>query len=99
VALGNGETYPFTFEAVREQVPNASGVYGLYTPRRWVHVGEGVDIRESLFRHLNAPSASMNRFGPLSFSFELTSAADRVSRQHALILELEPACTSEETAT
>ena len=96
MAIKEGETYPFSFEAVRVEVPNASGVYSLYTAGRWVYVGESDDIRQSLFRHLNAPNASMNRFGPLSFSFELASAADRVSRQHALISELDPACTSEE---
>lgn len=85
-------TYPLTFEAAHEKAPNASGVYRIYTAHRWVYVGESDDIRESLFHHLNDPSAPMHRFGPLSFSFELAPAAERQALRHALIEELEPAC-------
>jgi hypothetical protein len=95
MANGDGDTYPFTFEAVREEAPSASGVYSIYTAERWIYVGQGDDIRQSLFRHLNEPSACIKRFGPLSFSFELAPATERVSRQQALIAELKPACTPE----
>jgi hypothetical protein len=88
------DTYPFTFEAVREKAPNASGVYRLHTPHRWVYIGESEDIQESLFRHLNEPSESMTRFGPLSFSLELVPAGERHALQEGLIAELEPACTT-----
>jgi hypothetical protein len=94
----DGETYPFTFEAVREKVPSASGVYSIYTAERWVYVGESDDIRQSLFRHLNEPSEAMTRFGQLSFSFELAPAADRKGRQQAMIEEFEPACPAERSA-
>jgi hypothetical protein len=86
------ETYPFTFEAVREKAPSASGVYRIYTAHRWVYVGESDDIRQSLFRHLNEPGAPMHRYAPLSFSFELATAATRKGRREVLIEELEPAC-------
>ena len=89
------DTYPFTFEAVREKVPNASGVYKIHTPHRWVYIGESEDIQESLFRHLNEPSESMTRFGPLSFSLELVPAGERHALQEGLIAELEPACTTD----
>jgi len=88
----NGETYMFTFEAVREKAPNASGVYSIYTPERWVYVGESDDVKQSLFRLLNAEGAAMNRFGPLSFSVELAPAAERKAIQQALVAEFEPAC-------
>ena len=90
MANQDGETYPFTFAAVREKAPSASGVYNIHTAQRWVYVGESDDIRQSLFLHLNEPNASMNRFGPLSFSFELAPAAERKA-------ELEPACPAEQT--
>ena len=54
--------------------------------------GEADDIKQSLFRILNAESAAMNRFGPLSFSVELASAGERKGIQQALVAELEPAC-------
>jgi hypothetical protein len=92
------DMYMYTFEAVREKAPSASGVYTIFTPRRWVFVGESDDIRGSLMRHLNESSGSMTRFGPLSFSFELVPPAERVVRQKALIAELDPACAVEEMA-
>ena len=97
MANQHGETYMYTFEAVREKAPSASGVYTIYTPRRWVFVGESENIRLSLFRHLNE-RASMTRFGPLSFSFELMSPAERVPRRKALVASLEPQCAVEEVA-
>ncbi len=96
MARQDSETYPFTFEAVREKAPSASGVYRIHTAQRWVYVGESDDIRQRLFQHLNEPSAFMNRFGPLSFSFELAPAADRKNLQHALNVELQPACAAEQ---
>jgi predicted GIY-YIG superfamily endonuclease len=81
MANQDSETYPFTFEAVREKGPSASGVYRIHTAQRWVYVGESDDLRRRLFQHLNQPSAAMNRFGPLSLSFELIPAADRKNVQ------------------
>jgi hypothetical protein len=36
MAHQDSETYPFTFKAVREKAPIASGVYRLCTAQRWV---------------------------------------------------------------
>ena len=99
MANQDSETYPFTFEAVREKAPSASGVYRIHTAQRWVYVGETDDIRQSLFRHLNEPTASMHRFGPLSFSFELASAADRKGLQQALTEALKPACAAQQATS
>jgi len=87
------DAYMFTFEAVRRMAPSASGVYTIFTSRQWVYVGESDDVQQSLFRHLNEPNPSIDQFGPLSFSFELTPADERKARQRALIAKLEPACT------
>lgn len=86
----------FTHRAVQDSVPAAaSGVYVVFTSRHWVYVGESEDIRQSLFRHLNEPSACFDRFGPLSFSFELATQAERLARQQSLIVELEPKCNAQ----
>jgi hypothetical protein len=92
MAYETGNTYALTYRGVHEKAPNASGLYTIYTSRRWVYVGESDDIRRSLFRHLNEPDACMDRSGPLSFSFTLAPAAERVSRQQALVAALKPAC-------
>jgi hypothetical protein len=93
-AYDGGETYPFGYRAVDQKAPDASGVYTLFTSRRWMYVGESADIRQSLFRHLNEPPAWMIRSRPLSFSFEPVAAGERVSRQQALVAELAPAYNS-----
>jgi hypothetical protein len=92
MAYQTGGTYALTYRGVQEKAPNASGLYTIYTSQQWVYVGESDDIRHSLFRHLNEPDACMDRCGPLSFSFELTSSAERVSRRKALMAELRPVC-------
>jgi hypothetical protein len=88
--------YAFTHRAVIEKAPKASGVYYIFTSKRWVYVGESDDIQQSLFTHLNEPSLCLQRFGPLSFSFELTSPAERRGTVGALIAARNPACTLEE---
>src|SRR6185503_3273949 len=52
-----GETYAFGFRAVQDKAPSAAGVYGIFTSRRWLYVGESHDIRQSLFQRLNDPDA------------------------------------------
>jgi hypothetical protein len=91
-----GETYAFGYQAVREKAPSVSGVYTIYTSKEWVYVGESADIRQSLLRHLNDPTGCIGLCGPLSFSFELATAADRGPRQQALIAALGPACNPPE---
>jgi hypothetical protein len=98
-STSNGhETYPFGFQAVRTQAPEASGIYTLYTSRRWIYVGESDDIRQSLFRHLNDTDGCLAQRGPLSFSFEIAPAKERVARQRALVEVLSPVCQSEAAA-
>lgn len=92
VAYETKDTYAFGFRAVQDKAPNMSGVYTIYTSRRWLYVGESDDVKQSLFTHLNEPSTCLARRGPLSFSFELVPAVDRASRQQALIRALAPAC-------
>ena len=92
MAYEGSETYTFAYHAVQAKAPNASGVYTIYSSQQWIYVGEGDDIRQSLFRHLNEPGACIARRGPLSFSFEMVPASERVSRQQALVTALAPAC-------
>jgi hypothetical protein len=66
-----GETYAFGFRAVQDKAPRAPGVYGIFTSRRWLYVGESDDIRRSLFERLNDPDPGWSaEHRPLSFSFE-----------------------------
>ena len=70
-----GETYALGFRAVQDKAPSASGVYAIFTSRRWLYVGKSDDIRQSLFQCLNDPDAEWSaERGPLSFSFETAPA-------------------------
>ena len=64
--MAGDESYAFMYAGVHE-APNASGLYTIYSPQRWVYVGESDDIRQSLFRLLNDSPAWMGRFGPCHF--------------------------------
>ena len=86
------DSYAFGYRAVQDKAPNSPGVYTIHTSQRWLYVGESEDIKQSLFIHLNEPSACMTRQGPLSFSFEVVAPAQRIVRQQALVAALVPSC-------
>ena len=88
----DNDSYAFGFRAVQDKVPNESGVYAIYSPQRWLYVGESDDLKQSLYRHLNEPSACMTRRGALSFSFEVVASAQRLDRHQALVTALSPTC-------
>ena len=88
--MAGDESYTFTYAGVHE-APNASGLFRIYSPARWVYVGESDDIRQSLFQLLNDSPSWMDRFGPLSFSFERLPAAERAAQQQAAVEALHPA--------
>ena len=87
----NQATYALGYAGV-SQAPDASGVYTIFSSRRWVYVGESDDIRQSLFRHLNETAPSMQAVGPLSFSFELAAGDRRVALGQSLAAQLKPTC-------
>jgi hypothetical protein len=49
-------TYMFTHRAVLEKAPKESGVYSIFTAKRWVYAGKSDDIQRSLFKRLNKPT-------------------------------------------
>ena len=85
------QTFAFGFRAVSDKVPKASGVYTIYTSRRWLYVGDSDDIQHSLFAHLNKPHC-LDRRGPLSFSFETVASGERAKRRDSLVVALAPLC-------
>jgi hypothetical protein len=86
-----GDTYALGFRAVQDRAPDASGIYAIFTPRRWLHIVETDDIRRSLLDHLNDPDVDrLAESGPLSFSFEVVPPARRGAHRRALIAQLAP---------
>jgi hypothetical protein len=88
--MAGDKSYVFTYVGVHE-APNASGVFTIFSPQRYVYVGESDDIRQSLSQLLNESPAWMDGFGPLSFSFEQRPRAERAGCHHSLEAALNPA--------
>jgi hypothetical protein len=86
-----GDAFVLGFRAVQDLAPRVSGVYAIFTPRRWLYIEETDDIRRSLLDRLNdAEARGIADSGDLSFSFEVVPPAERAARRRALIARLEP---------
>ena len=92
MAFDGVPTYAFDAEAVRDGAPEESGVYAIFTPTRWVFIGDSDNVRAALFQHLNTPNLCIYKYHPLSFSCELASRSERAGLREALLAELRPAC-------
>jgi excinuclease UvrABC nuclease subunit len=88
----NPNSYQFNRDSIIRNAPSASGVYALHTAQKWVYVGESRDIAARLLDHLNGDNPCIIASSPTHFSYELCPEWERVRRQNALILELQPAC-------
>lgn len=88
--FGNHGNRSFTMISVDKNAPPASGVYGLANERQWIYVGESANIQAELRRHLQHPDPFLKDHPPSGFTFELSSAEQRISRQNQLVFELEP---------
>jgi len=88
--FGNHGNRSFTAISIGNNAPAASGVYGLADARQWIYVGEAADIQAELLQHLQSPGAFLQKHPPSGFTFELTTAGQRIERQNRLVWELEP---------
>lgn len=87
----NGFTYTTT--SVQSNAPSQSGVYAIYTPTKWIYIGESQDIRARLMQHLAGDNDCIRTSGATLFAYELVpTSGGRVARQNALILECAPTC-------
>jgi hypothetical protein len=86
----NHRNRSFTEISIAKNAPPASGVYGLADACRWIYIGETADIRAELLRHLHNPPAFLRQYPPAGFTYELSTAGQRIDRQNQLVFELEP---------
>jgi len=91
MAFQNHGNRSFTQISVHKNAPAASGVYGLSDAREWLYIGECADIRAELLNHLKNPTEFLRAHTPLGFTYELSSASDRLNRQKQLVSQLNPA--------
>jgi hypothetical protein len=80
----------FTASSIAKNAPPVSGVYGLADACRWIYVGETADIQAELLKHLHNPPAFLREYPPSGFTYELSTAGQRIDRQNQLVVELEP---------
>ncbi len=80
----------FTAVSIGKNAPSISGVYGLADARQWIYVVEAADIQAELLRHLQNPESFLRQHPPSGFTFEPSTAGQRIERQNQLVLELEP---------
>ena len=72
--------YIYTKENIIANAPKASGVYSIFTSKKWVYVGEGDDIRVCLLAHVNGDNPRITRESPTGYQFELVNEQFRVAR-------------------
>ena len=81
--------YGFTRDSILFNVPEGSGIYGLYSAL-WIYVGEADNLRARLLQHLSENDPGMRTYQPTCFAFELVSPQERRERMEHAIRKLEP---------
>lgn len=81
--------FGFTRDCVLFNVPEDSGIYGLYSAL-WIYVGEADNLRARLLLHLSEGDPGLQTYRPTSFAFELVPAHERRERLEHAIRKLEP---------
>jgi len=76
--------------SVDNNVPAASGVYGLSNASQWIYVGETANIHGELLRHLHHPNTFLKGHTPSGFTYELSPEGHRAERRNRLVFELQP---------
>jgi len=90
---------PFTPNAIRMYSPSTSGVYGISNAREWIYIGEADDIQGALLAQLEDTRATLMRHEPTGFVYEECASGRRLARQDRLVIEYEPACNRQGSAS
>jgi len=90
----NFRPYTFSLVSVRNNAPDAPGVYGLSNAREWILVGEADSIQGALLHHLQETHTSLLERQPTGFTFEVCAPHNRARRMTRLIAEYQPFFTT-----
>ncbi len=88
----NSLQFPLTRSSVLRNAPEESGVYGLYSPGRWVYIGQSFDIRRTLLAYLSGQMPAVLQWQPKYFTYELMPYKQRMARKKELVAQLQPVC-------
>jgi len=91
--IGRGRrVFALTRPSILANAPNASGVYAVLNPQKWIYIGQTGNIRARLLEHFDGDNQCITLAQPTEFQFETCPVGQRFARQDALIHELEPFC-------
>lgn len=82
--------YTFSLVSVRNNAPDAPGVYGLSNAREWIFMGEADNIKAALLHHLRETHTALWGRQPTGFAFEVCAPHYRAGRKMQLIQEYQP---------
>lgn len=88
----NNPHLPLTRSSVLRNAPEESGVYGLYSPGRWVYIGHSFNIRRTLLEYLSGQMPGVLQWQPRYFTFELLPYKLRAARKKELVAQCQPVC-------
>lgn len=84
--------FSLTRTSVLRNAPEESGVYGLYSPGKWVYIGQTFNIRKALLEYLSGQMPYVLQWQPKYFTFQLVPYKQRAGRQKELVARYQPAC-------
>jgi len=92
MAFNGVPAYALTPAGILTGAPETSGIYAIFTPTQWVFIAEADNMRQALFRLVDAPPECIESHHPLSFSCEDAPWPERHALVDALIEALRPKC-------
>ena len=92
VEWDNSQRFALTRTSVIRHAPEQSGVYGLYSPGKWVYIGHSFNLRKTLLEYLSGQMPYVLQWQPKYFTFELLPYKQRVARQKDLVARHQPIC-------
>jgi hypothetical protein len=72
--------------------PEESGVYGMFSPGKWIYIGHSSNIRKALLNYLRGQMPYVLQWQPKSFVFEALPYKKRIERHKVLVGHYQPVC-------
>ena len=88
-----------TRTSVVRNAPEESGVYGLYSPGKWVYIGHASNIRKALLDYLSGRRPYVLQWQPKYFVFECLPYKERIAKHKGLVARHQPICNRKTQTT
>ena len=84
------QRFLLTRASVMRNAPEESGVYGLYSPNKWISICQTSNIRKALLDYLSGQRPSVLQWQPRYFVFECLYYKERSARLKELVAHHQP---------